>query len=82
MSMCQKATEIQLKVLGDEHEDLAATFHSIAEIHYKQGELEKAAELCQKSLNIAMQPLDETDPFLDEANELMGKIKVGGNQRM
>ena len=82
MSMFQKAMEIQLKILGDDYEDLATTFHSIAEIHYKQGELQKAAEFCQKALNIAMQSLDETDPFIDEANELMEKIQVDGNQRM
>ena len=45
---------IKLKMLGDNHPDLAGLYHNITILYEEQGDLDKALEYYNKSLNIRL----------------------------
>ncbi|ETN97177.1 tetratricopeptide TPR_2, partial [Reticulomyxa filosa] len=55
----QQALEIQLKNVGDSHNDVASSYDSLGRVYCMKAEYDKAYEYHEKALNIYLKQLDE-----------------------
>ena len=62
MEFYQKALEIRLHILGENHPDVAKTYYNIGNIWFQRGDYDKALECYSKSLEIKRISLGETHP--------------------
>ena len=55
----QKALTIRIKVLGEEHPDVATSYNNIGLVLGAQGKYDEALVYCQKDLKISLKVLSE-----------------------
>lgn len=58
----REALALREKLLGPDHQDVAATLQALAEIECKKGNIDKAADLLQRAQKIAEKALGEDNP--------------------
>eukprot|EP00002_Diphylleia_rotans_P026906 TRINITY_DN5387_c0_g1_i2.p2 TRINITY_DN5387_c0_g1~~TRINITY_DN5387_c0_g1_i2.p2 ORF type:complete len:100 (+),score=18.13 TRINITY_DN5387_c0_g1_i2:318-617(+) len=78
MECQQKALTIRIKILGEEHPDVAASYNNIANVDYNQGMVEEALENYRKALAIYMNALGEE--HADVASSYNGIANIYNHQ--
>ena len=75
-----KALEIELKVLGPEHPDVAASYNNLGTVYTEQGKQEEALGAHSKALEIRLKVFGDVHPKVARTKHNMGLVlKATGN---
>ena len=58
----QKSLDIQIKVVGHDHIDLAASYTNVGVVYHKQGNTEQATEMYTKAYRVYLKVLGPDHP--------------------
>ena len=73
MEYYQKALEIDIKVSGQDHLDVAASYNNIGNVYDRQGKYEEALEYYQKDLDITARLVGD-HPSVADSKENIGLV--------
>jgi len=68
----EKALQIELKTLGEEHPDVATSYNSIGLIWWNKGFIDKALGLFKMSLQVALKTFGEDHPRIGDSYNRIG----------
>ena len=69
----QRALEIQTRVFGSQHLDVAASCQNIAVVYLKQGKRAQAIEMATKAYGIKLKVLGPDHPSTMQLKSFLGK---------
>jgi tetratricopeptide (TPR) repeat protein len=72
----EKAMEIWLKSLGNEHPNVALSFYNLGATHQKKGEYDKAIDYYEKAASIydALKQPDDVKEIRDRISKIQSKL--------
>ena len=77
----QKALDIRIKSLGNEHLDVATSYNNIAFVHFKNREYEKALSYLHMALSIKEKKLSKDSPSFINTQQAIDMIQKDLNKK-